>query len=385
MPPPRPPPAEAEEPAAEAVAAAPPLPPPPASESTSSSSPLPVIDLASPSLPGLRQACETHGFFYLRGHGIPPSLLCAALHQCRSFFSLPLATKQTLTGKDHSQGYQALGTETLNKKEQSQPCTQEGFRLILTPPSPTQPWPDPVLLPRFRSVLSEYHAAMEAVAHRVTRLLLASVGLPPTYLHEEQNAFSPHAAAVTRLLHYSPVVSHVEEGVYGCGAHTDWGVLTLLLTEEEGLEVLCPREGGKEGGEWLRVPPCRKRKEEGKEELKGKEEEDEEEWLLICNLGDLLPRWSNDCLVSTPHRVVNREGKDRYSIPFFFSANPAAVVECLPPFLEEEEEEEGEGGREGGRKRKGKYPPIVVSEYIAQKYRSITVGVEEKGEEGCKG
>ena len=170
--------------------------------------------------------------------------------------------------------------------------------------------------------------------------------------------------------------------MFGCGAHTDWGVLTLLLTEEKGLEVLCPREGGEEGGEWLRIPPCRKRKEGGKEELKDKEEEEEEEWLLICNLGDLLQRWTNDCLRSTPHRVVNRQGEDRYSIPFFFTANPAAVVECLSPFLEEEE---GEGGREGGR-RKGKYPPIVVSEYTAQKYRSITVGAEEGGEkEGGEG
>jgi isopenicillin N synthase-like dioxygenase len=234
--------------------------------------------------------------------------------------------------------------------------------------------------------MEEYHAAMEEVAHRVTRLLLASVGLPPTYLHEDLNAFSPQASAVTRLLHYSPVVSRVEEGVFGCGSHTDWGVLTLLLTEEEGLEVLCPREEGKGGREWLRVPPCRGMKDGDTEGGRDKEVTEEEKWLLICNLGDLLQRWTNDCLQSTPHRVVNREGKERYSIPFFFTANPAAVVECLPPFLEEEKEEEGEEGREGGRRRKaGNYPPIVVSEYIAQKYRSVTVGPGETGKEEANG
>lgn len=218
---------------------------------------------------------------------------------------------------------------------------------------------------------------MEEVAHRVTRLLQASVGLPPSYLHEDQKAFSPHASAVTRLLHYSPVVSRVEEGVFGCGSHTDWGVLTLLLTEEEGLEVLCPREGGRGEREWLRVPPCREMKDDATEEGGEKKVSEEEEWLLICNLGDLLQRWTNDCLQSTPHRVVNRDGKERYSVPFFFTANPAAVVECLPPFEEEEEEEGGEGKREGGRRKAGKYPPIVVSDYIAQKYRSVTEGLEE--------
>lgn len=57
---------------------------------------------------------------------------------------------------------------------------------------------------------------------------LDSVRIPPLQdaLH---NAFHPCAAA-TRLLHYPPVRSDVEAGIMGCGSHTDWGCLTLLLS-----------------------------------------------------------------------------------------------------------------------------------------------------------
>lgn len=55
-----------------------------------------------------------------------------------------------------------------------------------------------------------------------------SVRIPPLQdaLHE---AFHP-CAATTRLLHYIPVRSDVEAGIMGCGSHTDWGCLTLLLS-----------------------------------------------------------------------------------------------------------------------------------------------------------
>ena len=41
-------------------------------------------------------------------------------------------------------------------------------------------------------------------------------------------------------------------------------------------------------------------------------------------------RWTNDVYVSTPHRVVSRQGRERYSIVFFLDPNPDAMVAVLP-------------------------------------------------------
>ena len=74
---------------------------------------------------------------------------------------------------------------------------------------------------------------------------------------------------------------------------------------------------------------------------------------FIVNIGDCLMRWTNDIYVSTPHRVVNRSARERYSIAFFYDPNPDAIVETIPSCV-----------RQGERVR---YPPILAADYLKQR------------------
>ena len=50
---------------------------------------LPVIDLSAPDPRELREVCERHGFFYLRGHGVVPALEQRLEQATTCFFALP--------------------------------------------------------------------------------------------------------------------------------------------------------------------------------------------------------------------------------------------------------------------------------------------------------
>ena len=71
---------------------------------------------------------------------------------------------------------------------------------------------------------------------------------------------------------------------------------------------------------------------------------------FIVNIGDCLMRWTNDVYVSTPHRVVNRSARERYSIAFFYDPNPDAMVETIRSCM-------GEG-------EVVRYPPILAADYL---------------------
>ena len=84
------------------------------------------------------------------------------------------------------------------------------------------------------------------------------------------------------------------------------------------------------------------------------------EGAYIVNLADMLERISNGKMKSTKHRVVNKIGKERYSIPFFFDMNSASIVEPLINFINEN--------------NPVKYPPVKYEDYVRQKYKE-TYGV----------
>ena len=98
-----------------------------------------------------------------------------------------------------------------------------------------------------------------------------------------------------------------DEGSLSCGAHTDYGCLTLLLADPTpgALQVQSPSEPGT----WINADP-----------IPG---------AFVVNIGDMMERWTNGLYKSTRHRVVHRAENFRVSVPFFFEPDFDALVEPL--------------------------------------------------------
>jgi isopenicillin N synthase-like dioxygenase len=280
---------------------------------------LPIIDLGSSgegydaSLTRIAEevgaACREIGFFYVVNHGVAPELIAKAFARSRDFFALPVAEKRKLAIETigGNRGYSGLLHEALDPARG--PDMKEAFNIGLElaaddpellagkPFRSLNAWPR---APGFRETLLSYYEACAGLGAQLHRAFATDLGLGRDFFGDKFD----RPMATLRLLHY-PAPSLGSEPRTGAGAHTDYGNLTLLATDDVGgLEVRT------RAGQWIEAPVV--------------------PGAFIVNIGDCLMRWTNDVYVSTPHRVVNRSGRERYSIAFFFDPNPEALVEAIP-------------------------------------------------------
>lgn len=285
----------------------------------------------------LARACLHTGFFYVSGHGIPNDLISRVFQESRALFELPETNKEAIH-KGHSKanrGYEPLKGQTLEPG--SPPDLKEGFyigeELDESDPrvragrfnhGPNQ-WP--AALPGFRDTMTEYFEAMNNLSGRIMEALALSLDLPRHFFDD----FCRQPLSTLRLLHYPPQPPNPAPGEKGCGAHTDFGGVTVLLLDDNpGLQVW---DAASE--RWINADPV--------------------EGTFVVNLGDMIARWTNDRYRSTLHRVVNTSGAERYSVPFFYSGNPDHEVTCLPSCLDDGEQPH--------------YPPTTVEAHLMDMYR----------------
>jgi isopenicillin N synthase-like dioxygenase len=248
----------------------------------------------------------------------------------RSLFAEPLARKDAISIRrsPHNRGYAGIASESL---DQTHADNKEAFNvgLDLSPSDPeviagkpfrgVNLWPD---TPGFRDVALRYFDAVLKLGRDLHLAIAADLGLPIRYFADKLD----RPMATLRLLHYPPRETSASD--IGAGTHTDYGSVTLLLTDDAGgLEVR------RRDGVWIKAPPLPD--------------------AFVCNIGDCLMRWSNDIYVSTPHRVISPPGRDRYSVAFFLDPNPDALVECLPGC--------------STPAQPAKYPPILAADYLRQR------------------
>ena len=106
--------------------------------------------------------------------------------------------------------------------------------------------------------------------------------------------------SLLRCNYYPPRKSTLSDKDYGIAPHSDYGCLTILLTDNNpGLEIKNP------SNEWESVLP--------------------EEEEVIVNFGDMLEFWSNKKIKATSHRVYGNSS-ERFSIPFFFNPQYDTII-----------------------------------------------------------
>lgn len=284
---------------------------------------IPIIDLhgsldagapaARESARGLYEALSRIGFAYIAGHNVRHATREAAFAASREFHASSQGQKDSLAINAFHRGYMGMATSTIvtsSVAKVTRPNLSESLMLMHELPAddpgllagrplqgPNQ-WPE--WQPGFRPAMLQYVQEVDALARYIVRLLALGLDLPA----ESLDHYFTHPTTFLRALHYPPQPP-VEDDQMGSAPHTDYGIITLLAQDDSGGLQVRPR-----GGDWIEAPPIAD--------------------TYVLNVGDMLARWSNGRLVSTPHRVINRSGHDRYSLPYFFDPSMDSMIECLP-------------------------------------------------------
>ncbi|XP_059432282.1 2-oxoglutarate-Fe(II) type oxidoreductase hxnY-like isoform X1 [Corylus avellana] len=303
------------------------------------------IDLSNPdihqSVSLLKQACLDSGFFYIVNHGISEEFMDEVFAQSRRMFGLPLSEKMKLLRNEKHRGYTPVLDEVLDPENQVHVGDyKEGYYIGVEvdeddaeaekPFYGPNVWPAPGLLPGWRETMEKFHREALEVSRAVSKIIALALDLEIDFFDKPKMLGEP--IATLRLLHYEGEISDPSKGIYGAGAHSDFGLITLLATDNVlGLQICKDKDAKPQI--WEYVPP-----------LKG---------AFIVNLGDMLERWSNCIFKSTLHRVLVN-GQERYSIAYFVEPSHDCLVECLPTCKSEN--------------NPPKFTPILCRTYLTQRY-----------------
>lgn len=286
----------------------------------------------------LGTACETVGFVQLTGHGLPPDVVDALGAASDAFFALPDDAKMALRppAPGVNRGYAARRSESLaySLGQARPPDLFEAFNVGIEVPGgdptffPNNIWPD---LRGFRDAVEAYLVAVRQLAATVEDVIELALELPDDFFPPRTD----RAVNVMRIIRYERAAGEPEpdEGQMRMGAHTDYGIFTLLLADPvPGLQIVGP------DGDWVDVTP--------------------EPGAIVMNIGDALAVWTNDRWRSTLHRVAPpRPTSDdtalRRSWAFFHDGNIDTVVSCLPSCLAPGEQP--------------RYAPLTIRDHLAAK------------------
>jgi isopenicillin N synthase-like dioxygenase len=239
----------------------------------------------------IKAACATVGFFYVRNHGVPQDAIDGMLAAARGFFALPNDVKQQAKAINH-RGYIGYGDALM--KDAALPDLKESYVFGLEraaddaeagkPLRGQNVWPDGA--PGMQQNFTRFYDEICRCGHHLLGAIAVALGHEPGFFDDKY----VRPLARTNVIHYPPhpVDSRVEQ--FGGAAHTDYGVVTLLLQDE---------------------------------------------------------------LRSNMHRVINRSGRERYSVATFFDCDYDVTTDPRDFDLEGEPS----------------YPPVKAGDYVLGRVR----------------
>ena len=303
---------------------------------------IPVIDLSSKDIPQqIRKACEDYGFFYVTNHNVASMKEC--FEETEKFFSCSSEFKRKCLCNQGNLGYTSFQDETLAPNIQSCGDTKEGYYIGREPDVDedqiyTNVWPPyHANLTNWKNIMLKYHSECCQTGYSLVQYIAEALNLPNNYFQ----SYFERPTALLRLIKYGTIISDPGKGIFGAGEHSDYGMLTLLATNDvSGLQIFLHNE-------WIDIPPMKD--------------------AFIINLGDCFQIMTNYKFKSTLHRVVidaSGSQKDRYSLAFFYEPNRRALISPLPVFNTEE--------------TSTIFQPIAYGDYLSQKYEQTHIDYKQK-------
>jgi len=264
---------------------------------------------------------------------VPASVIADAFAMSAAFHARPLEEKQAIAINSAHRGYMAMAsslivTSTIEKA--TKPNLSESFMLMheVVPGDERGPLDGPNQWPvapaGFGDAVRSYDAALAQLARRMTRMIAVALDLEPRGL----DPYFTRPTTFLRLLHYPPSPPDADARQYGSAPHTDYGFITILAQDRAGGLQARSRDHA-----WIDATPI--------------------DGAFVVNIGDMGSRWTNGRWRSTPHRVINRSGTDRYSMPYFYDPGAEQTIACLPTCCSEAEP--------------ARFPPVQYGAYLMER------------------
>jgi len=257
----------------------------------------------------LHAASQDPGFIYISGHGIPDAVIDAARACALDFFRHTEADKSAVSISREHRGWLRRGAAKMQDGRDAdlKESFVWGHEDAAGKPPADHPlrganrWP--AFMPKMRAAAMAYYHHAHRVAVELMRGFALGLGL-------ERGFFLRHCSrplSRASFVYYPPQNGENGNRSFGVGPHTDFGVLTVLCQDRVGgLQVQSA------GGEWMAAAPVA--------------------GTLVVNVGDLLARWTDGAYRSTPHRVINRSGKERLSLVLAFDPDPETAIDAREVF-----------------------------------------------------